>query len=200
MSKDLKHIDHLFADSLGEHMDEHLDLDLNWNAVEKGINKYSFFRFQINKFNIYYLSAICANVLVLGWVWIYALQHPIVIESTKSTVVSDSSFGNLKSDLSIKPSPEETKSMNTYPGNSKNLAQPHGITSNGTDTIKVDSMNLKTKESIHPSIINTAEIKRKADSVESKRFKPPVVINRKRDTIIQVDTIYVNKKKKNRNR
>jgi hypothetical protein len=193
-----KHIDNYFSDSLEEHIDENLDLDLNWKAVDQGLSKYSFFRFQMNRFNIYYLGAIFLNVVVLCWVMIYTPEYPIV-DSNESSGISESSIDSLNSDLSIKSS-HDSKSIQKFSSHSKNPTEKNGINSYGADTSVVDSTHLKAKDGTNTSIFNATDLPTKTDSMPSKKIKPPVVINRKRDTIMRVDTLFVNKKKKLKNK
>ena len=206
MSKEREHIDDYFSDALEGHDEEQLDVAQNWEGIEANLGKTGFFRFQFNRFNVYYLTVLCISLALVGLLVVTKNKqrkentvHAPLTQDTNNSANPES----ISPSLAQKPSSHNiTQQVNSLPqGSATNLHKQNNNTLLAEDVLApvsqpiADSSSTKNKDDITKQAGGVVEEQKMADSLVNKKIKPPVVINRKRDTIHKVDTVFTNKKK-----
>jgi hypothetical protein len=161
-----------------------------WEDIAIGVKRKMFYRFSWYYFNIYYLATIIfAATLITGLFITHKPNSPkedkTSSDTIRSIVTGDSSSTSNKVQKPIKVTIFEKPIPNKH------------MTDSFENRITITPVNINNQPIATPQKDDDGILSKK-DSSTTKEIKKPVVFIRKRDTIIDIDTIKTYKRKKRR--
>jgi hypothetical protein len=172
--------------------------DEQWNKMSTALDKKDFMGFSPYSFNIYYLTIILISILVLLGFWFFYKPSNTLKETKKGIITTKTEENKLKDKLIDK---SEIQKNNFHTSSSASLIKPTDV----SDTIAGE--DFKNESTIKPiidtiqvssqGIENSTIMKEKSDSLVKAKSVLPKKIKyiTKRDTIINIDTTKVRKKR-----
>lgn len=165
-----------------------------WNRLTKSLDKGSFWKFTVNRFNVYYSGAVVTFILTVLYFWLRDTtpnsEQPRQSGSGVDTVYATHAWEGLDSLKLITPK------TNKKASNKLSITQSDSIGSTNPDSLLLKKQALKLKQdSINsPAVQNPLQLISKPDSLP-KKIPKRIRIVTKRDTIIKADTTIIKRKR-----